>query len=158
MRVLLIDDDPVQRKMVRAWLEPMGFDVTAADGVIAGLECVARYDDVVVALVDWHMHPFSGLAFVAAVRSEPALASLPLIMLTAEDNPQRVAQAARKGINGYILKPLRHRVLVDKMEELGLVRQVDGTPRRHPRVGVPLDMDARPSVKIIAGDVQPEFD
>lgn len=147
MRVLLVDDDVVQLKMVTAWLEPLGFTVEAVPDVITALKVVGNATDIALCIVDWHMRPFNGTAFVAAVRTEERFADLPILMLTAEDDPDNVRLAASYGVNGYILKPLKYRVLIDKMMQYDLVVLEDGTPARHPRVGVPFDMPARPTVR-----------
>ena len=57
MRVLLIDNDVIQLKMVTAWLEQLSFRVEAVDNVIDGLRIVGT-TDLVMCLVDWRMTPF----------------------------------------------------------------------------------------------------
>ena len=57
MFVMTLDDDPVQRKMISAWLVPMGFSVLEADTVPNALQLLAEHEPVMLCIVDWHMHP-----------------------------------------------------------------------------------------------------
>src|SRR5580704_8877420 len=86
--ILVVEDDPSMRAMVRDALGQFGCDdiVLAADGA-AALEAIA---DRQLALVvcDWQMEPMDGPGFLRALRRRAGCAEIPVIMLTANDGAE----------------------------------------------------------------------
>src|SRR6266436_8690082 len=107
-KILVIDDEHYTRKVIRALLISIGVKKIqeACDGH-AGLDaiCTAVPD---IVLVDWEMPGLDGPGFVRAVRSPDTFPfpDVPIIMLTAHGERSRVIEAARLGINEYLLKPV----------------------------------------------------
>ena len=98
-RVLVVDDDPDILALVRFKLEASGHEVLDAGDGERGLAAAREHlPDVVLA--DWTMPRMSGLEMLAAMRSEPATAAIPFILLTA-----RAQQTDAPGIDGFIAKP-----------------------------------------------------
>jgi two-component system, chemotaxis family, chemotaxis protein CheY len=56
-------------------------------------------------ITDWNMPNMEGIALLKAVRADPALKSLPVLMVTAEAKRDQIVEAAQAGVNGYIVKP-----------------------------------------------------
>jgi two-component system chemotaxis response regulator CheY len=120
LRALVVDDSAVARRIVGRIVAGLGFDlVEAADGEEA-LDCLRRYDDVGLALVDWNMEPMDGIAFVRAVRAQPGHRDLRLMMVTAQTGPEAIAQALEVGADEYLMKPFTADHLADKLELLGV--------------------------------------
>jgi PAS domain S-box-containing protein len=114
-RVLLVDDNPINRKVASMFMHPFGIQVMeAADGQEA-LDMLAEtaFDAV---LMDVHMPVMDGLAAVAAIRSSPrAWSSTPVVMLTAnamEGDRERYLAA---GADGYVTKPIDPRELIGEI-------------------------------------------
>src|SRR5579885_2469315 len=108
LRVLLVEDNPFMRNLVRNMLANIGVKKVyeAGDG-IAGLELIRSVmPDVMV--LDWEMPLLNGPELVRIVRS-PGLFPLPdilIIMLTAHGERWRVTEAARLGVNEFLCKPV----------------------------------------------------
>jgi two-component system response regulator AtoC len=101
--ILVVEDDPVQRQLVRQNLEAHGFPVVEAASRKEALEAVLRHP-VDVAVVDYKLGDDTG---TAAIRD--LLAANPLItpiMVTAYGNIERAVEAVRAGAYDYIVKPL----------------------------------------------------
>ena len=105
MKVLVVDDYSTMRKIVRNVLGQIGFDNIdeAGDGNAALQKLKAGGFGLVIS--DWNMEPMSGLELLREVRADPALATLPFIMVTAEARAAKIAEAERAGVSGYIIKP-----------------------------------------------------
>lgn len=109
-RVLLVDDEPVIRELVQAMLEGDGVEVRCVEGGARALkEAAAAPPDLV--LLDIVMPGLDGLAVLRLLRAEPAMASVPIHMLTARSRPSDRAAAEKAGADGYIEKPFKGQAL-----------------------------------------------
>jgi signal transduction histidine kinase/DNA-binding response OmpR family regulator len=105
--VLVIDDDPVDRRLAAAALEPAGYQVVTAAGGDEGLARIRRERPAVV-LLDLLMPGVDGFAVIEEVRADPALAEVPIVVLTAKEMlpadrerlAGRISFLARKGSFG----------------------------------------------------------
>jgi two-component system chemotaxis response regulator CheY len=122
MQALVIDDSRTMRIVLRRQLEQLGYAVVeAADGQQA-LEVLAAHGDSlpVLATVDWNMPVMNGLEFVKAVRTDPALRDVTLMMVTTESEHGQIVRALAAGAHEYLIKPFTNEALVDKLDYLGL--------------------------------------
>lgn len=108
LKVLVVDDEPSMRKVTRALLQAIGVrNIYEASDGRKGLEAIrVRAPDIVI--LDWEMPSPNGPEFVRTVRSPGRfpLPDVPIIMLTAYSERSRVIEAARLGVNEYLLKPV----------------------------------------------------
>ncbi len=112
-RILVVDDSPVMRKVVRRAAIQAG----AQDGSIMeagnGREALDLVDknwfDVV--LLDLNMPIMDGLHFVREVRAREATKDLGIVVVTTESNRQRMAELTELGISGYLHKPFEPETL-----------------------------------------------
>lgn len=117
LRVLVVDDNPMQRSILSRYLDAWNIRHAAVpDGAQALTElsaAVAAGDPYNFALLDMVLPDMDGLELGRAILTNPALAPIPLILLTAYDDPQRGAQALRGGFSAYLTKPARQSQLLD---------------------------------------------
>ena len=112
-KILVVDDEHYTRKVIRALLISIGVKKIqeACDGH-AGLDaiCTAVPD---IVLVDWEMPGLDGPGFVRTVRSPHSFPypDVPLVMVTGHGERSRVIEAARLGINEFLLKPVSSQAL-----------------------------------------------
>jgi CheY-like chemotaxis protein/class 3 adenylate cyclase len=103
-RVLVVDDSPAQRHFVADCLARQGFEViTAEDGKVALAKAQAQRPALVVS--DYEMPVMTGFELVHALRKDPELRQIPVIMLTARDSKRDMAQMRAVGATGYLVKP-----------------------------------------------------
>jgi DNA-binding response OmpR family regulator len=121
-KVLIVDDEPYTRKVLRTLLTAIGVDnIHDADDGMTGLDAIREVMPDVV-LLDWEMPGLDGPGFVKVVRSgEFPNPNVPIIMLTGHGERWRVVEAIRLGVNDYLLKPVSSKTLLDRMVS-GLTR------------------------------------
>jgi len=109
LRVLIVDDSPVMRRMVARALDLSGFSVNpiyeAADGEEA--LCVARESWIDIVLCDVHMPRMNGVELVRRMSQDPLLADVPVVMISSDRGEARAAELESLGIRGYIHKPFQ---------------------------------------------------
>jgi two-component system chemotaxis response regulator CheY len=121
MRVLIVDDSSTMRRIISNTLKKLGYDdvVEAGDGS-EGLRCLAAGSADMV-LTDWNMPEMDGREFVRAIRSQPATAKVPVLMITTHAAREDVVLALQAGVNDYLVKPFTPETLKEKIE--GLARR-----------------------------------
>jgi signal transduction histidine kinase/CheY-like chemotaxis protein/tetratricopeptide (TPR) repeat protein len=98
-RVLIVDDDPEAREMARRILEKEGCEIEEAGNGREGLAAV-RASRPGAILLDLMMPEMDGFAFVTELQNDPALRSIPVIVVTAKD----ITEEDRRRLNGYVQK------------------------------------------------------
>ena len=121
MRALVIDDSRAMRRIVSQILEGLGYEVRqAADGREA-LDVLDGGWVPDLATVDWNMPVMDGLQFVSAVRSNPALRNVTIMMVTSESEHTQIVRALAAGAHEYVIKPFTADAIRDKLALLGLL-------------------------------------
>jgi len=118
IHILVVDDFPTMRRIVRNLLKDLGFEnVDEAEDGVQALEKlrVAKFDLVVS---DWNMPNMDGLTLLQNIRADAALASLPVLMVTAEAKKENIIAAAQAGANGYVVKPFTAATLEEKLNKI----------------------------------------
>ena len=118
IRILVVDDFPTMRRIVRNLLKELGFDNIdeAEDGAAALAKLRGGSFGFVVS--DWNMPNMDGLTMLQAIRADAALASLPVLMVTAEAKKENIVAAAQAGASGYVVKPFTAATLEEKLTKV----------------------------------------
>ena len=122
--VLVVDDDPVVQRLLRVNFEMEGFRVVVAADGVSGLEQV-RLEAPDVVVLDVMMPGMDGLAVTAALRSEPATATVPVLLLSAKAQEPDIRAGEASGADAYVTKPFDPLELVARVTSL-----VDGSRER----------------------------
>ncbi|KPK65855.1 MAG: chemotaxis protein CheY [Gemmatimonas sp. SG8_38_2] len=116
-RVVLIDDDPDLRKLVKLTLEfTAGWEVTTAEGGMEGIEAVRQLRPD-VAVVDFMMPGMDGYEVCRKLKEDPETADIPLIFLTARKELDRL-KVEEVGAVGVVVKPFDPDQLARQLLEL----------------------------------------
>ena len=119
-RFLVVDDFAPMREIIRKVLTETGYDTfniqEANDGATALPLLLAGSFDMLI--TDWNMPKLAGIDLLRAVRAEPKLARLPVLLVTAEVKREQIVAATQAGVNGYIIKPFTARALADKVHKI----------------------------------------
>ena len=118
IRFLVVDDFSTMRRMVRVVLNELGYDnVTEAEDGDSALP-ILKQGGIDFLVTDWNMPGMQGLELLKAVRSDPKLAKLPVLLVTAEAKRDQIVEAAQAGVSGYVLKPFTAQTLKSKIEKI----------------------------------------
>ncbi len=118
MKILVVDDFSTMRRIIKNLLRDLGFSNTqdADDGLTAlPMLQTGNFDFLVT---DWNMPGMQGIDLLKAVRADPNLADLPVLMVTAEAKRDQIVAAAQAGVNGYVVKPFTAATLKEKIEKI----------------------------------------
>lgn len=118
MKILVVDDFSTMRRIVINLLKELGFGNTqeADDGKTA--LPMLQSGDFDFLVTDWNMPGMTGLELLKAVRADANLSSLPVLMVTAEAKKDQIVEAARAGVNGYVVKPFTAVTLKEKIDKI----------------------------------------
>ncbi len=107
--VFLVDDDQDDRFFIRQAMEEAGAMVEIVEAE-NGLELLALIQNdgkttVALVLLDMNMPKMNGLETIAAIRSQPSIAMVPIVMISTSSNPNLIESAYRAGVDTFITKP-----------------------------------------------------
>jgi len=113
-RVLVTDDDRMIRLLVRMLLEKEGFKVLEAENGAVGME-TARREKPDLMLVDLQMPDMDGFQVIQMMRADPALSSIPLLVLTSESGSDVETKVLEMGADDYLVKPFEPEVMISRI-------------------------------------------
>ncbi len=118
MKILIVDDFSTMRRIIKNLLRDLGFTNTqeADDGATA--LPMLQQGSFEFLITDWNMPGMQGIDLLKAVRADPNLKTLPVLMVTAEAKREQIVEAAGAGVNGYIVKPFTAAVLEEKIGKI----------------------------------------
>ena len=113
--ILIVDDQATNVQLVANLLQAEGYDLAAASG---GAECLTRLRqrDFDLVLLDIMMPEMDGFEVARHMKTDPALAHIPLIFLTAKTDEESLAQAFGLGAADFLTKPIRNQELVVRVK------------------------------------------
>jgi len=147
MKVLVAEDEPVSRRILKALLVKWGYEVVAVSDGIEALQTLESEEAPLLALLDWMMPGMDGIGVCQKIRESIHLKPTYIILLTAKDQKEDLVLGLQSGADDYITKPfdireLRARVQVglrvmdlqqalsDRVKELEIalskVKQIQG--------------------------------
>lgn len=118
IKFLVVDDFSTMRRIVKNLLHDLGYgNVTEADDGKTALPMLqgGNFDFLIT---DWNMPGMPGIELLRAVRADPKLAKLPVLMLTAEAKREQIVAAAQAGVSGYVIKPFTAITLKEKLDKI----------------------------------------
>jgi CheY-like chemotaxis protein len=124
--VLIVDDDEGHAILIRENLEAAGLRARIehfSDGQAVldfFAKGVANHPDTYLVLLDIRMPKVDGIEVLRRLKADPALARLPVIMLTTTDDTREINRCYALGCNGYIQKPVDYEKFADAIRNLGL--------------------------------------
>lgn len=118
MKILVVDDFSTMRRIIKNLLRDLGFtNIQEADDGSTALPMLKQggFDFVVT---DWNMPGMQGIDLLRAIRADPNLKNIPVLMVTAEAKKGQIITAAQAGVNGYVIKPFTAAILKEKLVKI----------------------------------------
>ena len=126
--ILVVDDEPANRALLRKLLTHHGYDVVEAEDGAGAFVAVEEHDPDLVCL-DVMMPRPDGVEVCQRLRSQPRHAGLPILLLTALDRPEDRARGLEAGANDFLSKPF------DEIELTARIRSLLRTKALQDRIG-----------------------
>ncbi len=122
--ILIVDDSPTIRRMVKASLTPIGADFIEASSGLEAIEQLAL-GPIQLMVLDLNMPDMHGLEVLGFVRANLKFQQLPVVVLTTRDDPSSRTAAMQAGATSYLTKPFTPHTLL--AEARGMIeRPVEG--------------------------------
>ena len=118
LKFLVVDDFSTMRRIVRNLLKELGYtNVDEAEDGSVGLQKL-KGGNFQFVVTDWNMPVMTGIEMLKAIRADPTLKHLPVLMITAEAKKENIVEAAQNGASGYIVKPFTAATLEEKLGKI----------------------------------------
>ncbi len=114
-RLLIVEDEPEIREMLRYILEPLGYLINEADNTQDARKLLTQNSFDLI-LMDWMLPGRSGLDFTRELKQKPHKSHPPIIMLTARADESDKVQGLDSGADDYVTKPFSPRELVARIK------------------------------------------
>ena len=108
-RILVVEDDPLNMKLVQSLLTIGNYDVVAVDDAEKGIKLVYDYRPDLI-LMDIALPGMSGLEATRTLKANPVTAKIPIVALTASAMKGDKQKALDGGCSGYITKPIETKI------------------------------------------------
>jgi DNA-binding NtrC family response regulator len=141
-RILIVEDDPTQRRILEELVKRFGFDAIAADGGIKGLEALNSPNGghIELVILDLIMPGMDGLEFLEKMQA--VRGDLPVIVQTAQGSIETVIKAMRAGADDFVVKPVSPERLKISIQNLLKVNALtEEVKRLNKKVGGALSFD-----------------
>ena len=111
VNILIVEDSPTQTKLLRLILEENNYIVDSASNGVKALDCVRnKKPDLII--TDIVMPEMDGFALCKALKSDPDLRLIPVMLLTSLSNPQDVIKGLQAGADNFLTKPYENAFLI----------------------------------------------
>lgn len=115
-RAIVVDDDASMRLLLRAVLDKKGWSVIEARDGLDALDVMGGQGNLDLVIVDLDMPRMDGLEFVRSLRDQKVWATVPVIVVTGEEDELLEAQLLEEGADDYVRKPVDGRLLLARVE------------------------------------------
>jgi PAS domain S-box-containing protein len=149
-RVLVVDDNATNRRILTAHLDAWGMGARATGSPGEALGWIAADEPFDVGILDMHMPEMDGIALARAIRAHPAGTALPLVLFTSLG--RREARAAEEGFAAYLHKPIKPSQLFDALVSVLAERPVHVRERGVTRSELAPDMARRHPLRILLAE------
>ena len=117
-RVLVVDDSPTVRELVRTTLEGGGFETVEACDGSEGMAVLNADNEIALVISDVNMPVMGGLDFLDQFVSSGRSKLVPFVLLTSEALPSMIERAKKSGAKGWIVKPFKPVLLLSAVRKL----------------------------------------
>lgn len=118
LTILLVEDSPAMRRVVRHMLERGGLIQVLEAGDGRQALAILRHHRVDLVVSDLHMAPMDGHVLMDTLRADPDLADIPFVLMTSRHSPEVIAHTVRHRLGAYLAKPFERDQLLAVLDRL----------------------------------------
>jgi CheY-like chemotaxis protein len=115
-KILVVDDFASIRNFVCETLERKGYETIGAANGNEAFKMLSETSDINLVLTDYNMPECTGFELLKKIKSHNAVASVPVVFLTTESNPDKMRAARDAGLSAWIKKPYRAETFFSQIE------------------------------------------
>ena len=115
--LLLVEDEPDTASLVKLIMEGKGYEVLHAATGSEALDKIALMPPPSLVLLDIQLPDVDGITILETIRATPDWQNVPVIMLTAVSDEQRIRKVLSLTVQGYVLKPFRRETLLRSVDQ-----------------------------------------
>ncbi|ATD07021.1 response regulator transcription factor [Pseudoalteromonas piscicida] len=122
--ILVVDDDLVSRELIVECLKIYEFEqIVAGDSVAMAYDCLAknRFD---IVLMDIGLPDGSGVEVLTSIRAKHSAISLPVVMISGDDETNNVVKCLELGANDFVAKPINIQVLMARIGTILTIKRL----------------------------------
>ena len=128
-KILSVDDSKTVRIIIKKAFKNYDCEILEAANGVEGL-AIANKEPPDVILLDITMPVMDGVEMLTKLKSDPALKTIPVVMLTAEGGKDNVLKIAKIGVRDYIVKPFKEDLLVQKVGRIIDLKPISEAPAK----------------------------
>jgi DNA-binding response OmpR family regulator len=128
MKILIADDDPISRRLLKKTLQVAGYDVVAVPNGLAAAEQLCKQDGPRLALLDWEMPELDGPAVCREVRKKKDQGYVYMILLTSKGLKTDIVTGLGSGADDYLTKPFDTGELKARLRTGQRILHLEGRP------------------------------
>lgn len=117
MKVMIVDDDSTTRKILGLYLKGNGYDAVFAENGLDAIEKLAS-NEVEIIITDLNMPFMDGLELIRTLRADPMMESLPVLIITTDEDDIEKDEVLKVGANGYLTKPVTAENVVRSIQNI----------------------------------------
>lgn len=118
-KILVVDDCKIIRKILLKLLAELGFNQVDGTGSPKDALVLLRTINYELVLIDWHMPEMEGLELFEQMKQDPKISNtIKAVMITGENNREKVLKAIKAGVHGYIVKPPQKDKFLEQLKKL----------------------------------------
>ncbi|MCL2800657.1 MAG: response regulator [Treponema sp.] len=118
MKILVVDDSSVIRKIIKASIDVLKMETIEAKDGKEALEILSdMQNEISLVLLDWNMPEISGYEVLVEIKNNPKYKGIPVMMVTTEGQKSNIVAAVKAGAVNYLTKPFTGVELEEKILE-----------------------------------------
>ncbi|MEN2997734.1 MAG: response regulator [Brevinematia bacterium] len=130
MKVLIVEDNPLNLRLFADTLNMKGFEVITARNGMEALEILKNVTPDII-LLDLYMPGMSGFRFASEISKDPRYQGIPIIVVSASSSVYDVKEMASYNIKAYLVKPVSPTKLLETLKKVIIQEEIRGTTQNH---------------------------
>jgi two-component system chemotaxis response regulator CheY len=115
MTFLIVDDQQTMRSLIKGCLRQLDYSkFHEAENVSMALDIIAK-NSIDFVILDWNLPKTPGIEFLKAIRASKRWKDMPVLMVTSQADQEKIIEAIKAKVSGYIIKPVKIAVLAEKI-------------------------------------------
>jgi two-component system cell cycle response regulator len=147
-KILTVDDSKTVRMIVRKTFKIYDCEILEASNGVEGLAAATKSQPSII-LLDVTMPVMDGVEMLTRLKSDPKTKEIPVVMLTAEGGRDNIVNIAKLGVRGYIVKPFREELMIEKVGGIIELKPAEVAPAKIRTLLDPLEIlvvDDKPAI------------